>query len=110
MPATMEEPRARRLPPSHTRPRPIIGHTPHEAPTNVSHPLNCSPGRTLHTWKDALDAYFDTGGASNDPTESINGIIELGRRTARGYRNPTNYQLRMLLIAGGLDASTHTQL
>ena len=37
-------------------------------------------------------------------------IIELGRRTARGYRNPTNHQLRMLLIAGGLDASTHTQL
>ena len=36
-------------------------------------------------------------------------IIELGRRTARGYRNPTNYQLRMLLIAGGLDASNHTQ-
>ena len=55
-------------------------------------------------------AYFDTGGASNGPTEAINGIIELGRRTARGYRNPTNYQLRMLLIAGGLDASTHTQL
>ena len=44
------------------------------------------------------------------PTEAINGIIELGRRTARGYRNPTNYQLRMLLIAGGLDTSTHTQL
>ena len=37
-------------------------------------------------------------------------IIELGRRTARGYPNPTNYQLRMLLITGGLDASTHTQL
>ena len=35
-------------------------------------------------------------------------IIELGRRTARGYRNPTNYQLRILLIAGSLDASTHT--
>ena len=67
-------------------------------------------GRTLRKWKDALDAYFDTGGASNGPTEAINGIIELGRRTARGYRNPTNYQLRMLLIAGGLDASTHTQL
>ena len=43
-------------------------------------------------------------------TEAINGIIELGRRTARGYRNPTNYKLRMLLITGGLDASTHTQL
>ena len=37
-------------------------------------------------------------------------IIELGRRTARGYRNTTNYQLRMPLITGGLDASTHTQL
>ena len=67
-------------------------------------------GRTLRKWKDALDAYFDTAGASNGPTEAINGIIELGRRTARGYRNPTNYQPRMLLIAGGLDASTHTQL
>ena len=67
-------------------------------------------GRTLRKWKDALDAYFDTSGGSNGPTEAINGIIELGRRTARGYRNPTNDQLRMLLIAGGLDASTHTQL
>ena len=67
-------------------------------------------GRTLRKWKDAFLAYFDTGGASNGPTEAINGIIELGRRIARGYRNPTNYQLRMLLIAGSLDASTHTQL
>ena len=54
---------------------------------------------------------------TSTPTEPATGqqkpstnIIELGRRTARGYRNPTNYQLRMLLIAGGLDASTHTQL
>ena len=67
-------------------------------------------GRTLRKWKDALDAYFDTSGASNGRTEAINGIIELGRRIARGYRNPTNCRHRMLLIAGGLDASTHTQL
>ena len=60
-------------------------------------------GRTQRKWKDAFLAYFDTAGASN-------GIIERDRRTARGYRNPTNYQLRMLLIAGGLDASNHTQL
>jgi len=67
--------------------------------------------RTLRKWKDVFFlAYFDTDGASNGPTEVINGIIELGRRTARGYRNPTSYQLRMLLITGGLDASTHTQL
>ena len=67
-------------------------------------------GRTLRKWKDVFLAYFDTGGAGNEPTEAINGIIELGRHTAKGYRNPTNHQLRMLLIAGGLDAATHTQL
>ena len=67
-------------------------------------------GRTLRKWKDAFLAYFETNGASNGPTETINGIIELGRRTARGYRNPTNYRLRMLLITAGLDASPHTQL
>lgn len=44
------------------------------------------------------------------PPKPSTDIIELGRRTARGYPNPTNYQLRMLLIAGGPDASTHTQL
>ena len=27
-------------------------------------------GRTLRKWKDALDAYFDTGGASNAPNRS----------------------------------------
>ena len=27
-------------------------------------------GRTLRKWKDALDAYFDTGGASNAPHRS----------------------------------------
>ena len=44
------------------------------------------------------------------PPKPSTDIIELDRRTARGYPNPTNYQLRMLLITGGLDASTHTQL
>ena len=67
-------------------------------------------GRTLRKWKDALDAYFDTGGASNGPTEAINGIIELGRRAARGYRNPTNYRLRMDLITASQHVSPHTRL
>ena len=35
-------------------------------------------------------------------TEAVNGLIELHRRIARGFRNPDNYRLRMLLIAGGL--------
>ena len=33
------------------------------------------------------------------PRKPSTDIIELGRRIARGYRNPTSYQLRMLLIA-----------
>jgi transposase len=67
-------------------------------------------GKTLRRWKTAFLAYFDTNGASNGGAEAINGIIELGRRIARGFRNFEHYRLRMLLITGGLDASPHTQL
>jgi len=59
-------------------------------------------GRTLKQWKEAFLGYFTTGGANNGGTESINGLIELARRVARGFRNPQNYRLRMLLIGGGL--------
>ena len=59
-------------------------------------------GRTLKQWKEAFLGYFTTGGANNGCTESINGLIELARRVARGFRNPDNYRLRMLLIGGGL--------
>ena len=102
---------ARGLPPSHTRPRPTPGRSSHREPTKVSRPRNRSPGpdptqvegrtRCLlrHRWSQQRTA-----------TKPSTDIIELGRRTARGYCNPTNYQLRMLLIAGGLDASSHTQL
>lgn len=58
----------------------------------------------------ALLAHFNTDGASNGGTETINGIIELGRHIARGFRNFEHYRLRMLLITGGLDAPPHTQL
>jgi transposase len=59
-------------------------------------------GKTLNQWRDAFLNYFDTGGANNGGTESINGLIELARRVTRGFRNPNNYRLRMLLIGGGL--------
>lgn len=59
-------------------------------------------GRTLRRWKDAFLAYFTTERSNNGGTEAINGIIELHRRLARGYRNRDNYRLRMLLVAGGL--------
>jgi transposase len=60
-------------------------------------------GKTLRRWKAAFLAYFDTHGASNGGTEAMNGLIELHRRIARGFRNRDNYRLRMLLIAGGLN-------
>jgi transposase len=59
-------------------------------------------GKTLRRWRSAFLAYFDTDGASNGGTEAINGLIELHRRIARGFRNRDNYRLRMLLIGGGL--------
>lgn len=61
-------------------------------------------GRTLRTWRREFLGYFDTGGANNGGTEAINGLIELHRRIARGFRNRDNYRLRMLLIGGGLFA------
>ena len=59
-------------------------------------------GRTLCKWKDAFLAYWTTDRSNNGGTEAINGLIELHRRLARGYRNRETYRLRMLLIAGGL--------
>jgi transposase len=59
-------------------------------------------GKTLKQWCDALLAYFETSRSSNGGTEAINGLIELHRRIARGFRNRDNYRLRMLLVGGGL--------
>ena len=59
-------------------------------------------GKTLKQWREAFLAYFDTGRANNGGTEAVNGLIELQRRIARGFRNRDHYRLRMLLIGGGL--------
>ncbi len=58
-------------------------------------------GRTLRAWRAQILAYFDTDGLSNGGTEAINMLIEKARRLAHGYRNFTNYRLRMLLAASG---------
>ncbi|MGA7205456.1 MAG: ISL3 family transposase [Specibacter sp.] len=58
-------------------------------------------GRTLKSWRQEILAYFKTQGASNGPTEAVNGVIETTRRIARGFRNFANYRLRNLLSAGG---------
>ncbi len=59
-------------------------------------------GKTLKQWQAPFLAYFDTGRSSNGGAEAINGLIELHRRIARGFRNYDNYRLRMLLIGGRL--------
>ena len=48
-------------------------------------------GRTQRKWKDTLDAYFDTEGASNGPTEAINEHYRT-RQTHR-QRLPQPHQL-----------------
>lgn len=102
---------ARGLPPSHTRPRPTPGRTPHPAPTSLSHPRNRSPGPNPTQVEGRTQRLLrHRRSKQRTPQKPSTDIIELGKRTARSYRNPTNYQLRILLIAGGLDASTHTQL
>ena len=58
-------------------------------------------GRTLRAWKQQVLAYFATQGVSNGGTEAINLLIEKTRRLAHGFRNFTNYRLRILLVADG---------
>ena len=48
-------------------------------------------GRTLRKWKDAFLAYFDTSGASNGPTEAINGHYRAGQTNRQ--RLPQPHQL-----------------
>jgi transposase len=57
-------------------------------------------GRTLAVWRREYLAYFDTGRASNGPTEAVNLLIEKIRRIGHGYRRFDHYRLRLLLHCG----------
>lgn len=54
--------------------------------------------RTLRAWRSQLLA---SGWVFNGGTEAINGVIDKTRRLAHGFRNFTNYKLRILLAADG---------
>ncbi|MCI3926377.1 ISL3 family transposase [Paenibacillus sp. TRM 82003] len=61
-------------------------------------------GRTLRLWRAEVLAYFDDPHRyriSNGGTEAIDLIIERTRRLAHGFRNFTNYRIRILLAADG---------
>jgi transposase len=57
-------------------------------------------GRTLAVWRREYLAYFDTGRASNGPTEAVNLLVEKIRRIGHGYRRFDHYRLRLLLHCG----------
>lgn len=67
-------------------------------------------GRTLKKRAADVLAYFDRPGASNGPTEAINGRLEHLRGSALGFRNLTNYIARCLLEAGGFRPQLHRRL
>lgn len=56
--------------------------------------------RTIEAWQPQLLAYFTTAGASNGPTEAVNLLIKRIKRVGFGFRNFTNYRLRLLLHCG----------
>ncbi|MBG6226785.1 transposase [Arthrobacter sp. CAN_A2] len=67
-------------------------------------------GRTLKQRATDVLAFFDRPGASNGPTEAINGRLEHLRGSALGFRNLTNYIARSLLESGGFRPRLHPQL
>ena len=82
---------ARGLSPSHTRPRPTpAAHLIQRLPA-CPIPEIARLGRTLRKWKDAFLSYFDTDGASNGPTEAINGHYRAGQ--THRQRLPQPHQL-----------------
>jgi transposase len=56
--------------------------------------------RTVRAWEAELLAFHSTQGCSNGPTEALNLLIKKVKRVGHGFRNFTNYRLRLLLHCG----------
>jgi transposase len=56
--------------------------------------------RTLVQWREAILAWHTTG-YTNGPVEGLNSLIKKLKRVAAGFKNFTNYRLRILLAVGG---------
>jgi len=61
-----------------------------------------SLGGTLSRWRSEILNHHATG-ASNGPTEGLNLLVKKVKRAGHGFRSFTNYRLRILLHAGGVD-------
>ena len=56
--------------------------------------------RTVRAWEAEILAWHATDGCSNGPTEAVNLLIKKVKRVGHGFRNFTNYRLRLLLHCG----------
>jgi transposase len=56
--------------------------------------------RTVKAWEVEILAFHSTDGCSNGPTEAINLLVKKVKRVGHGFRNFTNYRLRLLLHCG----------
>jgi transposase len=56
--------------------------------------------RTVRAWESEVLAFHTTDGCSNGPTEAMNLLIKKIKRVGHGFRNFTNYRLRLLLHCG----------
>jgi transposase len=56
--------------------------------------------RTVKAWEAEILAWHVTGGCSNGPTEAVNLLVKKVKRIGHGFRNFTNYRLRLLLHCG----------
>jgi transposase len=56
--------------------------------------------RTVKAWEAEILAFHATDGCSNGPTEAVNLLVKKVKRVGHGFRNFTNYRLRLLLHCG----------
>lgn len=85
----------RGLPPPRPRRRQEHRGADHQVAPTCPIPEILRLSRTLKQWREAFLAYSTTSRSSNGGTEAINGLIELYRRVARGFKDPGNYRLRI---------------
>ena len=52
---------------------------------------------TTIAWSDEILAWHHTGQASNGRIEGTNNLLQVLRRTAHGFTNPTNFEARGIL-------------
>jgi transposase len=56
--------------------------------------------RTVRAWEVEILAFHSTGGCSNGSSEALNLLIKKVKRVGHGFRNFSNYRLRLLLHCG----------